>query len=242
TPTIETKNIQPGAYNYLNGSDSSKWQTQVRGFSEIVYHDVWKGVDVSLYGNGPNLEQEFTVAAGADFSQVQIKYEGIEGLKIEKDGSLLIKAATGQMRESAPQVYQRIAGRRVALKGRFRLLSRTSYTFAIAKYDSLKPLVIDPTLLYSTYLGGSAGNNTGSFVFPNQEVATGIAVDASGNAYVTGYTASTDFPTTPGAFQTNAITAGLTYGSIYSFVTKLNPTGSALIYSTYLNGTAGQSY
>ena len=141
---IETKGVQEGIRNYFSGSDPKKWQTDVRGYSEIVYHDVWKGVDLRLYGNGPNLEQEFTVAPGANFSQVQIKYEGIEGLKIEKDGSLLIKTAAGHMRESAPRIYQDIAGRRVAVKGQFKLLSPTSYTFAIAKHDARQALVIDP--------------------------------------------------------------------------------------------------
>src|SRR5439155_4368962 len=108
-PVIETKGVQEGIRNYLSGGDPKKWQTDVSGFSEIIYHDVWKGVDLRLYGNGPNLEQEFIVAQGADYSQVRIAYQGIEGLKLERGGSLLIKTATGQMRESAPRIYQRMA-------------------------------------------------------------------------------------------------------------------------------------
>jgi uncharacterized repeat protein (TIGR01451 family) len=223
TPTIETKNLQLGAYNYLSGGDSSNWQTQVRGYSEIIYHDLWKGVDLKFYGNGADLEQEFVVNPGADVSQVQIAYRGIENLGVESDGSLLIKTAAGEMRESAPRIYQQMAGNRFEVKGRFKLLSATSYTFEVAAHDTRYALVVDPTLLYSTFLGGSAGNN--------HEVATGIAVDAFGNAYVTGYTASTDFPVTPGAFQISSA------GSA-AFVTKLNPTGSGLVYSTYISGVS----
>jgi SOS response associated peptidase (SRAP)/Beta-propeller repeat len=233
---LETKGVQPGTYNYLSGSEPSKWQTEVRRFSEIVYHDLWEGVDLRLFGNGPDLEQEFIVKPGSDLNQVRVAYQGIIGLEVAKDGSLLIRTAAGQMRESAPRIYQIIGRRRVRVKGQFKIVNQTSYTFQIAKHDPLRALIIDPTLLYSTYLGGSAGNNTGSFSFPNQEVATGIAVDATGSAYVTGYTLSTDFPTTPGAFQTAAASGW------NAFVTKLNTTGSGLVYSTILNGTSGNAF
>jgi len=233
--SIETKGLQQGTYNYLSGSDPSKWQTLVRGFSEVVYRDVWNGVDLRLCGNGPNLEQEFIVAPGADLSQVQVAYQGIESLRVDKDGPLLIKTAAGHMRESAPRIYQEIAGRRIPVEGRFKLLSATSYTFEVSAYNAAYDLVVDPTLLYSTFLGGSAGNNF--YTTGTQETATGLAVDAAGNAYVTGYTLSTDFPSTPGAQQTNAVT-----GSWNSFVSKLNPTGTGLTYSTYLNGTSGSTF
>lgn len=228
-PVIETKGIQSGVRNYLAGNDPAKWQTQVRGFSEVVYRDVWIGVDLKLYGKGPDLEQEFIVKPGADFRQVQVAYKGIKKLEVAKDGSLLISAAAGHMRESRPRIYQEIAGQRVPVRGSFRLLSATSYTFDVPAHNEKYPLVIDPTLLYSTFLGGSAGNNV--FTIGTRETATGIAVDQSGNAYVTGFTQSADFPTTAGAFQT---TSG---GGQQTFVSKLNAAGSALIYSTYLNAS-----
>jgi hypothetical protein len=226
--TIESKGVQQGAYNYLSGSDPSKWQTKIRAFSEVVYHNVWNGVDLRLYGNAQDLEQEFIVKPKADLNLVHVAYEGIDTLEIAKDGALVIRTAKGQMRETAPRIYQEIAGRRIPVLGRFKLLSSTSYTFEVATYRDDYPLVIDPTLLYSTYLGGSASNSpyTG-----NNQVATGIAVDTSGSAYVTGYTAATDFPTTPGAFQTS------TGPGQEVFVSKLNPTGSGLIYSTYLSAS-----
>ena len=228
-PVMEPRRVQPGQRNYLMGSDPTKWQTQVRGFSEVLYHDVWQGVDIRLYGKGANLEQEFIVNPGADLKQVQVAYKGIERLEVRKDGSLLIRAVGGEMRESRPRIYQEIGGQRVAVKGRFRALSATSYTFDIPAHNEKYPLVIDPTLLYSTFLGGSAGNNV--FTTGTREAATGIAVDQSGNAYVTGFTQSPDFPTTPGAFQ---ITSA---GGQQTFVSKLSPAGSTLIYSTYLSAS-----
>jgi hypothetical protein len=227
--TIETKGVRTGMRNYLSGNDPSKWQTQVRGFSEVVYHDVWKGVNLRLHGNGPDLEQEFIVNPGADVGQVQIAYKGIDRLELAKDGSLVIRTAAGQMRESAPRIYQEIAGRRVFVKGKFKLLSATSYTFEVVGHNAKQALIIDPTLLYSTFLGGSVGNNI--FTIGTHETATGIAVDQAGNAYVTGFTGSGDFPTTPGAFQTTNL------GGQQTFVTKLNPAGGALIYSTYLSAS-----
>jgi hypothetical protein len=226
---VETKHPGQGTRNYFSGSDPSKWQTGVRGYSEIIYRDLWKGVDLRLYGNRSDLEQEFIVSAGADLNQVQVAYDGIGKLEVANDGSLLVRSAEGQMRESAPHIYQEIHGQQVSVAGKFKLLGSTRYSFEVAAYDPKYPLVIDPTLLYSTYLGGSAGNN---FFGTNDEVANSVAVDSAGNAYVAGYTLSTDFPVTPGAFETTHSTA--TY---VGFVSKLNPTGSALVYSTYINNT-----
>lgn len=160
---------------------------------------------------------------------MQIAYRGIDSLDIAEDGSLDVNTAFGILRETEPRIYQEIGGKQVQIEGRFRPTGQTSYTFEIPAYNPDYPLIIDPTLLYSTFLGGSAGNVTDG---ADQEVATGVAVDASGNAYVTGYTASSDFPTTPGAFQTSPANNGQEI-----FVTKLNATGSALVYSTYLGGT-----
>ena len=224
---LETKELQPGVHNYLTGSDPAKWQTEVRGFLEVVYHDVWPGIDLRLYGKGPDLEQEFIVNPGAEATQVQLAYRGVDKLQVGNDGSLAVRAAAGQMRETPPRIYQEISGRRVPVKGHFKLLSNTSYTFEIAAYDKRQPLLIDPTLLYSTFLGGSAGNNL--FTIGIRESATGIAVDQSGNAYVTGFTQSPDFPVTSGAFQP---VPGI---GQQTFVSKLNPSGSALVYSTYLD-------
>jgi hypothetical protein len=225
---IEPIDAQPGEYNYLTGGDPKNWHTGVRGYSGVIYRNVWDGIDVKLTRNGTDIEQEFVVHPGADLSRVQIAYRGIDGLSTTEDGSLEISTAFGKLRETQPRIYQEIHGGRVMVGGHFKLLSAISYTFAVGAYDAEYAMVVDPTLLYSTFLGGSAGNNPYG---NNTEFASGIAVDASGNAYITGYTASSDFPVTSGAFNTSA-----PYGG--TFITKLDPTGSSLVYSTYLDGAA----
>jgi hypothetical protein len=217
-PEIETSGREPGIYNYFFGKDPKKWVTHVAAYSEVIYRDLWPGIDLRLYRNGTDIEQEFAVKPGADLTKVQVAYKGIDGLVVAKDGTLVIKTAFGELRESKPRIYQEIAGQRVKVEGRFKLTNEFAYTFEVAPHKSQYALVLDPTLVYSTYLGG------------NYASGYGITADSSGNAYVTGEAPGTDFPTTPGAFQTSVVAGG-------AFVTKLNPSGSALVYSTYLGGT-----
>jgi len=225
---VDAKEPLPGAYNYFLSRDPAKWRTNVRGYSAVVYHDVWPDIDLRVYGRGSDLEQEFIVRPGGDLSRIQVSYRGIDKVVVEPDGTLEVVTAFGKLHETKPSIYQEIGGKQIAVDGHFKLTSETSYAFEVGPYQSEYALVVDPTLLYSTFLGGSAGSGSGDNV---QEAPNGIAVDSSGNAYVAGYTRSTDFPTTLGAFQANSDS------SLYqsSFVTKLNATGSALVYSTYLN-------
>jgi uncharacterized repeat protein (TIGR01451 family) len=230
-PTIEAHDPQPGIYNYFIGSDPDKWRTHVLAYKEVVYHDIWKGVDLKLFANGSNLEEEFIVHPGADPSRVQLAYEGIEGLSVADDGSLQVATAFGDMLETSPRMYQEIAGKSVPLSGDFKVGAQNSYSFEVAKHDQQSDLIIDPTVMYSDPRPGKKsgqGNLLYSSFLGGSQSDTGnaIAVDSSGNTYVTGQTNSTDFPTTPGVWQTSG-------GGV--FVTKVNPLGSApLIYSTYL--------
>ncbi len=225
---------QPGIYNYFIGNDPKKWVTDVAAYSGVAYRDLWPGIDLRLYRSGPNIEQEFVLKPGADFTAVQVAYKGIDGLRVADDGALVVKTAFGELRESRPRIYQEVAGQRVPVDGRFKLLSDTAYAFEVKGYQSQYALVIDPTLLYSTFLGGSAGEYLDDYY----EQANGVAVDSSGNAYVTGFTYSHDFPTTTGAIEPTFSGNG---GGITAFVTKLNPLGSQLVYSTYLNASASAS-
>jgi len=172
-PEVEARGCQPGIYNYFIGNDPKKWHTRVKGYSEIVYRDVWDGVDLRIYGNRRDLEQEFVVHPGADLSRVQVAYKGIDRLEMAEDGLLVVETAFGELRESKPRIYQEIAGQRVPIEGHFKLLSGTIYTFDAKAHDSEYALVIDPTLLYSTFVGGSA-----------LDYSSGIAVDSSGDSYV----------------------------------------------------------
>jgi hypothetical protein len=219
TRRIEAGAARPGIYNYFIGNDPAKWRTGVRAYADVVYRDVWAGIDLKLYGNGRALEQEFVVRPGADPARVQVAYRGIEGLKIAPDGSLLIRTAFGELHESTPRIYQEIGGKRVEVTGRYKPLSATSYGFEVGPYNRTYALVIDPTLTYSTYLGGS-GSDEGR----------GIALDSSRFAYVGGTTFSADFPTTIGPSNP---------GGDNAFVTKLTPDGSNVVYSTYVGGSGG---
>ncbi|HEY3825270.1 MAG TPA: SBBP repeat-containing protein [Bryobacteraceae bacterium] len=226
---MEGKDPQPGVYNYFQSSDSKEWRTNVHGFAEVIYHDVWPGIDLRIYGHGADLEQEFIVQPAGDFKQVQVSYRGIDGLHIGKDGSMEVATAFGILRETKPRLYQQVAGRTEAVAGQYRLLSQRSYGFDAAGYRAGYALVVDPTLLYSTFLGGGTSRVIASY----PDVGTSITVDALGDSYVAGYTGATDFPTTPGAFEVTDTFTGV------PFVTKLNAAGSALVYSTYLGNIGG---
>ncbi len=158
------------------------------------------------------------VAPGADVSAIQVEYEGVESMRVDRDGDLVLKTAGGELRQKRPVAYQETAGGRVEVQVGYRLKTGRRVAFELARYDAGRRLVIDPVLLYSTYLGGS-GNDGGN----------GIAVDGSGNTYVTGFTLSAKFPTS------NPLQANLG-GTQNAFVTKINAVGSTLIYSTYLGG------
>jgi hypothetical protein len=205
-----------GTVNDLVGGER---RTGLPTYRELTYRGLWPGVDLVFRGTGDKLKYEFRLRPGADPGKVALAYQGADGLAIGPAGNLLISTPLGTLRDARPRSFQRVGGRRVPVGSRYALnRSRSAYGFALGAYDPRRPLVIDPGLSYSTYLGGGSGDE-----------GVGIAVDTSGNAYVTGYTASLDFPATTGAYDEAA--AGTD-----AFVTKLAPTGSGLAYSTYLGG------
>jgi len=220
-PAIAGTDALPGKSNYFVGNDPSKWRTNVPTYAKVKYQGVYPGIDLVYYGNQRLLEYDFLFAPGADPRAIELRFQGAKKLSVNDDGALVLDVGGGEVIEHAPTVYQEIAGERRTLAGRYVLRGKGRVGFKVTKYDRDYPLVIDPTLVYSTLLGGG-----GKWEF-NQAYA--IAVDASGNAYVTGRTTSGDFPTTPGAFMTTAFPS-----QAAAFVTKLNATGSALVYSTYL--------
>ncbi|MBF0457876.1 MAG: SBBP repeat-containing protein [Nitrospirae bacterium] len=217
----------PGKSNYFIGTDPQKWRTNVPAYEKVKYTGVYRGVDLVVYGNQKKIEYDFVVAPHADYKQIALRVEGAKTLRPDRDGNLIIAARGGKMLMHKPLVYQEIDGVKKEIKGRYQVGKGNLVSFNVSGYDRNKELVIDPTLAYSTYLGGSNGTYG--------DMGNSIAVDSSGNAYIAGITYSTDFPATTGAYQT------AWKGTDKAFITKLNSTGTALVYSTLLGGSNADS-
>jgi hypothetical protein len=223
-PTVSGLEELPGKANYFIGNDPAKWRANVPTYAKVHYREVYPGIDLVYYGNQRQLEYDFVVAPGANPKKIVLGFNGAEKIEIDARGDLVLHASGGAIRQHKPVIYQEIDGVRRDIEGSYVRKGAKRVGFKVAAYDTSQPLIIDPVVLsYSTYLGGSG-----------PEGGSGIAVDASGNAYVVGYTNSANFPTTAGAFQPTSTV------SSNAFVTKLNPTGSALVYSTYLGGDVGE--
>jgi len=226
--TVTGMDELPGRTNYFRGNDPSKWTTNVATFAKVKYRDVLKGIDLVYYGNQGQLEYDFVVSAGADAGLINLKFSGARNLHVDKQtGDLVLRAGKEEVRFHKPVAYQNDApDSKRLVAADYALDSNNRVGFALGQYDHGKPLVIDPTLSYSTYLGG--GSN---------DYGTAITVDSTGSAYVTGYTSSTNFPVTAGAFQTTC-GGGCSGSTADAFVSKLDPTGSFLVFSSYLGGSA----
>ena len=195
----------PGLSNYFIGNDPRQWHTNVPTYAAVKYAGVYPGIDLVYHGHQGKLEYDFVVAPGADPHAIELSFEGATNLSLNRAGELVIGLSSGEVIELAPVVYQDVGGRRQLLPAcGYVLLGRGRVGFKLEAYDRTRPLVIDPTLAYSTYLGGSGQDNNGIGGPFGSNFFRGIAVDASGNAYVTGSVGSSDFPVTPGAFQTSS--------------------------------------
>ncbi|HEY7167885.1 MAG TPA: SBBP repeat-containing protein, partial [Candidatus Binatia bacterium] len=227
----------PGVTNYFIGNDPRKWRTNVPGYAKVKYESVYPGIDLVYYGNEQgHLEYDFLVAPGANPDQIALTVEAAEGVQLEPNGDLIITAATGTIRKPAPRVYQEIDGKRREIAAGYRLIDGThtldrrystlgsqKVAFAVGAYDKNLPLVIDPQILYATYLGGSSNSTIAN------EGARGVAADAQGSVYVVGVTQSANFPT-------KNPEQGTLQGFTNAFITKLDANGQ-LVYSTYLGGS-----
>ncbi|MEG4630834.1 SBBP repeat-containing protein [Microcoleus sp. AR_TQ3_B6] len=221
-PTISGLEKLPGVANFLLGEDSSQWQTNVPTFNGVVYQNVYQGIDRVFKGTEGQLKSEFLVAPFADPSQIKMNYSGVNDIRLRDDGALILETPLGELIDNAPIVYQDINGQRVNVPAAYNLLGNGQVNFSLGYFDPTQPLVIDPVLAYSTYLGGSGLDS-----------ANRMTVDSTGAAYIIGTTVN-NFTTTPGAFQT---TPG---GQADFLVTKINPQGTALVYSTYIGGIGNE--
>jgi hypothetical protein len=210
----------PGKSNYFIGDDPAKWRANIPTYARVKYDGVYSGVDLVYYRHRGQLEYDFVVAPGADPRLVTLAFEGAREVHIDARGELVLSVDGGEVRQRKPVVYQEVAGARQEVAGRFVMKGKRRVGFRVAAYDPSRPLIIDPVLVYSTYLGGS-----------DIDFGQGVAVDDAGSAYVTGLAVSADFPTTAGAAQTTSA------GNSDAFVTKLDAAGSGLVYSTYLGGS-----
>ena len=224
-PNPRLEPLGPGRsdVSYLAGTRPEASAAALSAYGALAYRDLWPGVDMVFRGEGGMLKYEFRLAPGADPSAIRLAYAGADGLSLGAAGAMTIGTPHGTLKDSRPVTYQQRGGERVPVESRYTLGHGNGYGFAVGAYDGTRPLVIDPGIAYSTYLGGGA-----------VDWGHGIAVDASGAAYVTGEAQSADFPTapTPGAYDASL------GGGADAFVTKLNAAGTAPVYSTYLGGSS----
>jgi hypothetical protein len=213
------ESLLPGKVNYLVGADLRSWRTDIPTYGRVHAHGVYPGIDLVYYGNQKQLEYDFVIAPGADPSPIALKFEGASHLTIDRAGDLTVGLNGRSVRWHRPVAYQEIGGKRKPVAGRFVQAGAGRIGFAVARYDTRRALVIDPVFAYSTYLGGGS-----------DDMATGIALDASGDAFVTGLTASSNFPGTSSPPGTSA-----------GFLSKIDPTGTILLYSTYLGAAIPQA-
>ena len=206
--------------NYFIGRDPAKWRRNVPTYGRIRYRNVYPGIDLVYYSVNRSMEYDFDLAPGADATQIQFDVKGADALTLDAAGNLVLTEGASELRFQTPVIYQQINGMRVRVPGTYALHGATQVGFEVGNYDATKPLVIDPVLVYSTYVGGT-GN----------DFSNGVATDASGEAYVVGITDSTDFPLASlGSY--NALTFRM-------FLTKFDPTGSTLLFADYFGGTSG---
>ncbi len=213
----------PGKVNYFIGNDPKKWHTDIPSFASVKYSAVYPGVDLLYYGNQSRLEYDFVVAPGADPKQIAFNVDGAKSVRIDKHGNLVLTTAAGDVKFQKPFVYQDEAGQRREIAGNYVMGANHDVRFSLGAYDSSKALTIDPVLIYSTYFGGTGAGG---------DVALAIAVDGSGDAFITGYTTSTDL-VTQNSYQP-APNETATLGA--AFVTEVNPAGTSVLYASYLGG------
>ncbi len=209
-----------GVSNYFYGKDPSQWFTDVPHYAKVRFKGVYPGIDLVYYSADQRMEYDFVVSPGADPRSIRMEWTGIESSKIDENGDLVLATSAGTLRHKRPVVYQEVEGARIPVQGRYEHNGDHRYAFTLGAYRHELALVIDPSIFYSTYLGGSLVDD-----------AQALAVDGNGNAYIAGSTRSANFPVQAGLPGTQL------NGTMDGFLTKVSSTGQELFYSTFVGGT-----
>ena len=233
---IVAEDSTSGVSHYLRGNDRARWITNVPHYRRVRYRNLYPGIDLLFYPGHSGLEYDLILLPGADPRSIRLLVRGARRLSLDVRGNLRIDTGAARIEERRPTIYQEIAGRRRPIPGRF-ALHGNEIRFAVAPYDRAYTLCIDPLIVYGTYLGGRS-----------RDLGAAIAVDAAGNAYITGSTVSADFPVTANAVQIkpggvpNSGISMIGVGDIFdAFVAKLSPDGSRLVYATFIGGSGSDS-
>lgn len=220
---IEGKELLDSHTNYLLGSDPLHWLRSVPNYAQLRYRAIYSGIDLVFYGNGRALEHDFVVQPGTDPQQIAFRLQGALKLKLTPDGALVTAVSDGEIRFNRPVAYQMTGDTRHPVNAHFILGHDGTVRFRLGHFDSKQTLIIDPALDFATYLDKMG------------DVVSAVGTDANGNTYITGLTFSGTYPVTPNAFQTEC--PACAYNTAEVFVTKLNATGTAQVYSTFLGGS-----
>jgi hypothetical protein len=215
SPAVSGSNELDGKVNYVLGAGATDHLTDVPTYGTVRYSAVYPHVDLVYHDNGGRLEYDFVVDPEGDPDVISLRFDGASSIEIDDSGSLTLRTAVGELRHGPPVIYQERDDGRDRIAGHWIRTGSQTVGVRIASYDRARPLVIDPLIVYSSYLGGSS-NDWGM----------DIALDAAGYIYVTGGTTSPNFPgATPHTLTDKA-----------AFVTKLTASGH-IVYSTYLLDT-----
>ena len=221
----------PGTANYYVGNDESRWISGLPTYRRSKATAIYPGVDLVYYGHGQQLEYDLVVAPGTDTSRVMLAFEGGRST-LDEHGNLILTTNAGQFIQHRPVAYQPAAGgERTPVDAKYMIGKRGEVTLALGKYDRRRELVIDPTIAWARTLGSGTADGSGQ--------ANAVAVDSSGNVFVGGITGATDFPAI-NAYQ-STLGSSNCCNSADAFVTKFNPDGSTVIFSTYFGGSNTES-
>ncbi len=216
---LEGMDPSPARFHFYRGKNPAQWVKDNAAFHRIVYHDLYPGIDLVVYGCEGMIKHEYRVKKGGRPEDIVVGYDGIEDLAVNRDDQLEISTGARILIEDAPLSFQIINGEKIPIESEYTLKAGNTCGFSVGKYDREQDLIIDPSLFYSTYFGGSG-----------RDGASDIAIDLHLNAYIVGSTSSADFPTTPGAYE-------VTLAQSDVFLTKLDSTGTQILFSTYFGGS-----